>query len=161
MIAWREQLDAAGFAVLPGVLSANEVRAALAEWANASARHADDDAILANDGPPYGARNLLKLWPRVTDLARRPRLSEPLLEVLGPVAGVVRVLFFDKPPGHSWALPWHKDYNIAVREHRGTTVFTKPTTKAGVPHVMAPAAVLKTMLTARLHLDVVTADNGP
>jgi ectoine hydroxylase-related dioxygenase (phytanoyl-CoA dioxygenase family) len=74
---------------------------------------------------------------------------------------VVRVLFFDKPPGHSWALPWHKDYNIAVREHRGGDVFTKPTKKAGVPHVIAPAELLKTMLTARLHLDAMTTANGP
>ena len=161
MTAWRDQLEADGFAVLPDVLNAGEVRVALAEWDKVSRSHAADTAIFANDGPPYGARNLLQLWPRVTDLARCPQLRDALLEVLGVTTGVVRVLFFDKPPGHSWALPWHKDYNIAVREHRGGDVFTKPTTKAGVPHVMAPAAVLNAMLTARLHLDDVTADNGP
>jgi hypothetical protein len=161
MTAWREELEADGFAPLPGVLDADGVRAALAEWDEATERHAGDGAILANDGPAYGARNLLQLWPGVLDLARRPLLREALIEVLGPLAGVVRVLFFDKPPGHSWALPWHKDYNIAVAEHRGGAVFTKPTTKAGVPHVIAPAEVLNAMLTARLHLDAMTADNGP
>ena len=161
MKAWREQLDTDGFAVIRRVLSMCEVRAALAQWADVSRAHADDEAILANDGPPYGARNLLRLWPGVLKIARLPALQLALLEVLGPLAGLVRVLFFDKPPGHSWALPWHKDFNIAVREHRGGEVFTKPTTKAGVPHVLAPAAVLDAMLTARVHLDDVTADNGP
>lgn len=163
MTRWQDQLDADGFALLPAVFTADEVIKALAEWADAVREHAADEAILANDGgPAYGARNLLRLWPRVIHLARHPRLREPLLEVLGPAAGVVRVLYFDKPPGHSWALPWHKDYNIAVAEHRGGEgVFTKPTRKAGVPHVMAPAAVLDRMLTARVHLDDVTADNGP
>jgi hypothetical protein len=161
MTAWRERLEADGFAVVPGVLDPAAVRAALAEWAELSLAHRDDEAILANDGPPYGARNLLRLWPGVVGIARQPRLRGALLEVLGPLAGVVRVLFFDKPPGHSWALPWHKDYNVAVREHRGGEVFTKPTTKAGMPHAMAPAAVLGSMLTARVHLDDVTADNGP
>jgi ectoine hydroxylase-related dioxygenase (phytanoyl-CoA dioxygenase family) len=101
------------------------------------------------------------LWPEVVDLARRPGLLRPLTEVLGPAAGVVRVLFFDKPPGHSWALPWHKDYNVAVAEHRGGDVFTKPTIKAGVPHVVAPAELLHRMLTARVALDDVTEANGP
>lgn len=159
-MTWRERLETDGFALLPGVLSADEVRSALAEWARVCERHAADPAVLANDGPAYGARNLLQLWPGVVELARRPALSAALREVLGPAAGVVRVLFFDKPPGHSWALPWHKDYNVAVAEHRGAVVFTKPTTKAGVPHVVAPAAVLNEMVTARLHLDDVNELNG-
>ena len=161
MTAWRDQLERDGFAVLPGVFTPDEVRRALAEWAEVNRRHAGDEAILANDGPAYGARNLLQLWPGVLELARSPRLGGALVEVLGRRAGVVRVLFFDKPPGHSWALPWHKDYNVAVAEHGVEGAFTKPTTKAGVPHVMAPAALLGAMLTARVHLDDVTTDNGP
>jgi ectoine hydroxylase-related dioxygenase (phytanoyl-CoA dioxygenase family) len=101
------------------------------------------------------------LWPEVVGLARRPGLFGPLVGLLGPEAGVVRALFFDKPPGHSWALPWHKDYNVAVVEHRSFGVFTKPTRKAGVPHVEAPAALLERMITARIHLDDMTDDNGP
>jgi Phytanoyl-CoA dioxygenase (PhyH) len=158
---WREQLEADGFALLPGVLTGDEVTATRAEWDEVSRQHADDPAILSNDGPAYGARNLLQLWPRVVDLGRHPRLGSALLEALGPAAGIVRALFFDKPPGHSWALPWHKDYNIAVAEHGSDGIFTKPTTKAGVPHVMAPEALLNAMLTARIHFDDVTPDNGP
>jgi ectoine hydroxylase-related dioxygenase (phytanoyl-CoA dioxygenase family) len=33
--------------------------------------------------------------------------------------------------------------------------------KAGVPHVEAPDEVLRQMLTLRIHLDEVTAENGP
>jgi hypothetical protein len=161
MTGWRAQLDADGYAILPGVFTADEVRAVLAEWEEVSRRHAADPAILANDGPPYGARNLLQLWPRVVELARRPALRHPLVAILGPAAGVVRALFFDKPPGHSWALPWHKDYNIAVAAHGPEGAFAKPTTKAGVPHVMAPFELLGRMVTARVHLDDMTADNGP
>jgi hypothetical protein len=160
-VTWREQLEVDGFALLPGVLTCEQVRAALAEWMEVIRQNATDPAILANDGPAYGARNLLQLWPRVMQLARVDSLRLPLLEVLGQLAGVVRVLFFDKPPGHSWALPWHKDYNIAVDKHGQEGAFTKPTTKAGVPHVMAPATVLNRMLAARLHLDDVSTENGP
>jgi ectoine hydroxylase-related dioxygenase (phytanoyl-CoA dioxygenase family) len=106
------------------------------------------------------ARNLLELWPRVTELVRTPALRDALCAVLGNQAGVVRALYFDKPPGHSWALPWHKDYSLAVREHVPSAMFTKPTVKAGVPHVVAPRAVLDRMLTVRIHLDDMTPENG-
>jgi hypothetical protein len=160
MIAWRDHLESDGFAMLPGVFSADEVRTALAEWESACARHAGDEGILAGDGPPYGARNLLELWPRVIELARFPTLRDPLVLVLGRAAGVVRVLFFDKPPGHSWALPWHKDYSIAVKEHRRVDGFTKPTIKAGVPHLSAPIELLCRMITVRVHFDDMNDVNG-
>ncbi|MBN9119272.1 MAG: phytanoyl-CoA dioxygenase family protein, partial [Planctomycetes bacterium] len=107
------------------------------------------------------ARNLLELWPRAVELVRAPAPKEALKAVLGRSAGVVRALYFDKPPGHSWALPWHKDYSLAVAAHRPGGAFTKPTVKAGVPHVVAPQAVLDRMLTVRVHLDDMTPENGP
>ena len=161
-MTWREQLEADGFAFLRGVFDAEVVAATLAEWAEVTRTHAADGALLAGEfGPAYGARNLLDLWPRVAELVRAEPLGAALIAVLGAGAGMVRALYFDKPPGHSWALPWHKDYSVAVRAHGGTAHFTKPTTKAGVPHVIAPHAVLDRMLTARVHLDDVTAANGP
>jgi len=131
-MTWLEQLEREGFALLPNAFSEEEIGSAIVEWKAVLSQHANEEAILASeDGPPYGARNLLQLWPRVMELARQPKLLNPLREVLGRQAGVVRALFFDKPPGHSWALPWHKDYNIAVKEHGPTGIFTKPTKKLG------------------------------
>lgn len=162
-MTWREQLDADGFALLRGALAPGAVAGALAAWDEVTSAHAADGALLSGEtGPAYGARNLLDLWPGVVDLVRAPAIRAVLADVLGRGAGVVRVLYFDKPPGHSWALPWHKDYSLAVKAHRaGASVFTKPTMKAGVPHVIAPQSVLDRMLTVRVHLDAVTADNGP
>ena len=42
-----------------------------------------------------------------------------------------------------------------------SSLFKKPTIKAGVPHVEAPESVLECMLTARIHLDETTDENGP
>jgi hypothetical protein len=85
-----------------------------------------------------------------------------LEDVLGAQAGLVRVLYFDKPPEQSWALPWHKDRAIAVHDNRlPSKHFSKATFKVGVPHVDAPDWLLESMLTLRLHLDDMTAENGP
>ena len=161
-MTWREQLDRDGCAIIPNALSANAVEAALAEWSKVTQANASDEALLSGaSGPAYGARNLLDLWPSVVNLVRTPPLTDALGNVLGEGAGVVRVLYFDKPPGHSWALPWHKDYSIAVKAFGPASVFTKPTTKAGVPHLVAPRELLDHMLTIRIHLDDVTDANGP
>src|SRR5437773_7908943 len=104
----------------------------------------------------------MQLWPAVVDAWKQPPLPELLAELLGPQFGLVRVLYFDKPPEQSWALPWHKDATIAVQNNRlPSEQFGKPTFKVGVPHVEAPEWLLEKMLTLRIHLDEMTDANGP
>jgi hypothetical protein len=159
---WCEQVERDGFATLPAVFGETEVETVLAELTAALNSSRAGSALRGRTGSVYGARNLLALWPAAAWVWRRPPLGQTLAAVLGPALGLVRVLFFDKPPGGSWALPWHKDLTIAVRDNRlPSRLFGKPTHKAGVPHVEAPLEVLEAMLTARLHLDAVTPENGP
>jgi Phytanoyl-CoA dioxygenase (PhyH) len=118
--------------------------------------------MIQREGAVVGARNLLQRWPGVASVWRRAPLLTLLTGILGPQAGLVRVLYFDKPPVRTWSLPWHKDLTIAVRGNRRRSgEFRNPTVKAGVPHVEAPQAILESMLTARIHLDDVTVNNGP
>jgi ectoine hydroxylase-related dioxygenase (phytanoyl-CoA dioxygenase family) len=154
-------LERDGFAWIRGAYSHSETEAMLRELQAALA--ADASSVLAGSrGPAYGARNLLRMWPNAIEwLSRCAPLASILREALGPNAGVVRGLYFDKPPGHSWALPWHRDYTIAVKQHRTVPGFAKPTVKAGVPHVEAPEDLLASMLTVRIHLDTMADDNGP
>jgi hypothetical protein len=154
------QVESDGFTTLPAVFSTAEIDAVRADIEGAL--RGADPAIRGEEGAIYAARNVLDLWPAAAAVWRRTPLVEILSHILGPGFGLVRVLYFDKPPGQSWALPWHKDLTIAVRDNTlPTQNFRKPTRKAGVPHVEASQAVLVTMLTARIHLDAVTAENGP
>jgi hypothetical protein len=158
----RAALDVDGYATLPGVFGAAELAAMAEALAAALSPAPGDPAIRGGEGTVYAARNLLALWPDLAAFWRRPALLAALSAVLGPGLGLVRALYFDKPPGNSWALPWHKDLTVAVRDNTlPGGQFTKPTTKAGVPHAEAPEAVLQRMLTARVHLDDVTDENGP
>lgn len=161
-MTWAELLQRDGYTFIGRALSGERVANALREWTEITSANSEDAAVLTGaSGPAYGARNLLDLWPAVVELVREGAIRDALRATLGPGAGVVRVLYFDKPPGHSWALPWHKDYSLAVKQHRVSTQFTKPTLKAGVPHVIAPQSVLDRMLTVRVHLDDMTPANGP
>jgi len=116
-------------------------------------------------GLVVAARNVLRLWPDVFDVCRQPRLQELLEIVLGRDCGLVRVLYFDKPPGQTWALPWHKDLMIAIAPAENPpdiagTSWNKIRMKAGVPHVEADERTLSRMLTLRVHLDPAGRENG-
>lgn len=162
MSSWQDSLDHNGYALLSDLCAADvieEARQALdALLANEAAR---ESIVAGKDGPASGLRNLLRLWPGVVELVRQSPLSAAIEQVLGPNAGLVRGLYFDKPPGHSWALPWHRDLTIAVARHGVIGQFKRPTVKAGVPHVEAPRAILAGMLSARIHLDAMSDANGP
>ncbi|MGF1577987.1 MAG: phytanoyl-CoA dioxygenase family protein [Gemmataceae bacterium] len=156
------QLDRDGFVVLSEVFDALEVDGIREDLVRALNVDAASSLIQSERGCIYGARNILELWPRAVRVWQTPVLISWLTKVLGPEFGLVRVLYFDKPPGGGWALPWHKDLTIAVHDNRLTSMhFTKPTFKAGVPHVQAPLDLLNRMVTARIHLDQVTEENGP
>ncbi|VTS08252.1 phytanoyl-CoA dioxygenase family protein [Tuwongella immobilis] len=166
--SWQATLERDGYAWLPEVLTGSQVAAVRDSWHRHRERAQRDSqshngSLLQRDsGELYGARNLLRDWPEGIALTLQPQLVQAVREILGPQAGLVRGLFFDKPPGSSWALPWHQDRTIAVQSNAEPPPgFSKPTHKAGIPHLEAPQPVLSQMLTARIHLDAMAGDNGP
>jgi hypothetical protein len=159
---WIDQINEQGFALIPRALETSRA-AELAKLLTTSLQSDEDSGSpLTSRGTVYAARNPLEVIPQVESLWRESPLGPLLATVLGPDFGLVRGLFFDKPPGRSWWLPWHKDLTIAVKNNQlPSSHFTRPTFKAGVPHVVAPVELLERMLTIRIHLDVVTTENGP
>ena len=150
-----------GYAMLDRVYSPDEV-AGMAQRITESLEQSTNASILKSKGFTYGSRNLIDALPEVAGLFDSATLRAFIRADLGSNAGVVRVLYFDKPPGRTWSLPWHKDRTIAVqRNDLPSENFLKPTTKARIPHVEAPVWLLERMLTLRIHVDAMTERNGP
>ncbi|HEU0043237.1 phytanoyl-CoA dioxygenase family protein [Sphingomonas sp.] len=80
---------------------------------------------------------------------------------LGEDAKPVRAVLFDKTPGTNWALGWHQDRTIAVRARHDLPGWGPWSLKAGIQHVEPPFALIEHMVTLRIHLDAVPADNAP
>src|SRR5262245_46526247 len=106
--AHHERVERDGFTVLSEIYSPQIVETIRSELAAALSAGAEGEATIHGEsGGLYAARNVLALWPAAARVWRQPRLLAVLGELLGPAFGLVRVLFFDKPPEQSWALPWH------------------------------------------------------
>lgn len=143
----------------------------------------DSDLQLARDGAerlPGAARDAMAKLMVIagrTDVAAGVRLQgDPeLADVLGsggvigriaiarqgPEARPVRAILFDKSPQTNWGLGWHQDRTIVVRARRDVPGFGPWTVKRGMLHVAPPIELLERMLTIRVHLDDVPADNAP
>lgn len=81
--------------------------------------------------------------------------------LLGPAARPVGAKLFDKSPARNWALGWHQDRTIPVRERRDVPGFGQWTVKSGIDHCVPPFGILERSLTLRVHLDPAGPANAP
>lgn len=140
------RLDRDGAERLPRVVDA--VLGALTDWAD---RLGAGRAGVRLSADPW-LRSLLEAGGVIGALAAKRT---------GPGCRPVRAILFDKSAAHNWALGWHQDRTIAVAGRLDVAGFAHWNRKAGVIHVEPPMALLSRMVTVRVHLDPVDADNAP
>lgn len=80
---------------------------------------------------------------------------------LGTECRPVRAILFDKTLETNWSLAWHQDRTICVKRRVDVPGFGPWTMKSGMQHVAPPFEILARMVTVRVHLDDVPADNSP
>lgn len=81
--------------------------------------------------------------------------------VLGTDSRPVRAVLFDKTAEANWALAWHLDRTICVRDRVDMPGFGPWTVKDGLQHVEPPFRIIENMVTLRVHLDPVPETNAP
>ncbi len=94
-------------------------------------------------------------------LANDGELGALAANQLGSGCRPVRAILFDKTEATNWALGWHQDRSIVVRERIDTPGFGPWTIKSRLLHVAPPADLLAAMLTMRVHIDDVPHTNAP
>jgi ectoine hydroxylase-related dioxygenase (phytanoyl-CoA dioxygenase family) len=107
-----------------------------------------------------GVRNLIS-HPTVAAFLTHEKLGSYLWSQTGRELVAVKATLFDKTPERNWRVQWHQDRAIAVKERMDVRGYGPWSSKAGTPHVDAPAEVLSQMISVRVHLDDCGSENGP
>lgn len=149
---WHKQLARDGFAIVPAVLTVNEVEQVV--------RLLESDTTEHSGRRKGGARDVLDLVPDLHAISHHPPILQIANETLGQQAFVVRATLFDKTPDANWKVPWHQDLTIAVDVRQELAGYGPWSLKAGVHHVQPPTEVLQRIITIRIHLDPSPATNG-
>jgi ectoine hydroxylase-related dioxygenase (phytanoyl-CoA dioxygenase family) len=123
-----------------------------------------DDAQ-ESDGRAGGIRNVLSRCKEVRSFVRSRPIHGLVTSILSADAFAVRAIYFRKMPESNWSIRWHQDRVIPLRagtsaEEVSAGGLASWSKKAGVPHARAPRSVLDSMLSMRLHLDEMDAENG-
>ena len=150
-----EIIERDGFAALPGAISPD-----LLSELSAAVASVEEGPGVVRRGEVYAFRNLFQNAPRTKSALHAPALRELVGAVLGGDAFCVRGIFLGKSPRANWAVRWHQDATITVKERGDAVGFGPWSMKAGVQHVMAPPGVLSAMLSVRIHLDDCGEEDG-
>jgi hypothetical protein len=119
------------------------------------------EAIAARLEPDRAGIRLHGIGELPALLAPGTAIGDVAAGAIGAAARPVRAILFDKTATANWSLGWHQDRTIVVSECRDVDGYGPWTVKAGLLHVAPPFALLARMVTLRVHLDPVAADNAP
>ena len=143
----QERFVTDGFALVPGILSAQEC-AALARHASAACSSgAGTRGLLAQ---PWCAAvvPLLRTQKAISAL-----LAEPLL--------AVQCTYFEKSASRNWLVPIHQDLSIPVARRVSHPRLRAWSVKEGALFVQPPPSLLERMVAVRVHLDDCSNADGP
>ena len=138
-----------GYAILPQVLSSEEIDRLLSDLERSAAQRSR-----------AGVRHLMTN-PAVAELANNRRMLGIAKSVLGSNAFPFKATLFDKSPDANWLITWHQDTALPLRENQEMPGWGPWSTKEGITYAHAPASVLERIVALRLHLDNSTQENGP
>lgn len=148
-----------GYALISAWMGAEDAQQLGGELTERLSQLLDSRAVRRSRGEVYAVRNLEEHAPQVRELAAKLGNTLTHLGLLTDAVRLVRAIYFDKPRGASWSLPWHRDTMVAVRPRSEDSPPIQHK-RAGVPHTHGAPEVLAGMVTARLHLDRTTERNG-
>lgn len=104
--------------------------------------------------------NLIHSIPFINSLVHSRQLISLVAQVLGENSFPINAFVLDKTQDSNWALDWHQDLKIAVKNKVDTLGYSKWTLESGIFHAIAPKEVLEKKLSVRIHLDPCFISNG-
>lgn len=108
--------------------------------------------------PFHSVLNLFLVIPEIKELVL-PKIF-PILEKIGSNYKCISATFYDKPPDSKWALDFHQDVQINLKEKLDDQRFNSWIKRDGYYQVKPPIKVLENIIAVRLHLDPCKIEHG-
>ncbi|TPN82307.1 phytanoyl-CoA dioxygenase family protein [Aquimarina algicola] len=108
----------------------------------------------------FAIRQLLKNIPKLTDLLFNKSLTELISDLSESEYFLTKAIYFDKPNGSNWFVPYHQDLSISVDQKADVEHYSNWTFKKGQYGVQPPVKILQDTITIRIHLDKTDKNNG-
>jgi ectoine hydroxylase-related dioxygenase (phytanoyl-CoA dioxygenase family) len=148
-MSWQGSVKNEGFAILPPVFSASEVKRLLDDLDKSELRRSR-----------AGIRHAIT-HQSVSELAKDARLLTLANTILGGSPFPFHATLFDKSGDTNWLVMWHQDKALPIRQRREVPGWGPWSVKEGVTYAHAPATALASVIALRVHLDDSTESNGP
>lgn len=152
----RNQLDTDGYAIREGIFNAEAISSIL-KRIDAAGRERES---FRKTKDLFAIRRFLQEIPEAAAEIFIPPLQAALNDIGGEGYFTVKSIYFDKPPDSNWFVSFHQDLTIAVDRKIPVPGFGPWTVKQDQYAVQPPAAILQDNITARIHLDDTTGENG-
>ncbi|MFD2569908.1 phytanoyl-CoA dioxygenase family protein [Spirosoma soli] len=152
----RAELAENGFTILPGVFDNATVQCLINTIDQASI----DSSNARATAHLFAIRNLLQEVPSLARLLWTSPINHLLDAVTGEGTNCIRAVYFDKPAGSNWVVPWHQDLHISVDRQESVSQWINWNHRHGPWSVQPSADYLESIYTIRIHLDDCDASNG-
>lgn len=108
----------------------------------------------------FAIRQFLETLPAAKDFIFTDDFKFFFKENFGDDYFLIKAIYFDKPPGANWIVPWHQDLTIVTEQKEEIAGFSKWRLKNGIDYVHPRVELLENIITIRIHLDNCTQENG-
>ncbi|MBO0938219.1 phytanoyl-CoA dioxygenase family protein [Fibrella sp. HMF5335] len=152
----KAELAQKGFTIVPNVFSTSQLNE-LAKTIDALSMHSPN---IRQSMDVFAIRNLLQEVPSLPQLLWQGSFNILLDKLIGYYYHAVKGIYFNKPAGSNWIVPWHQDLQISVDRQENVYGWTNWTNRHGQWSVQPSAYYLNQIYTVRIHLDDCDETNG-
>lgn len=153
----KTQIDIDGFTIIEDVFSDDQIKVILqviSDIANTN------NPAFRKTNELFAIRNFLKEVPQIIPFVFTRRLKDIIQQLFGLNYFIVKSIYFDKPAGSNWFVPYHQDLTISVNAKTDLEGFGPWTIKQSQYAVQPPLQILEDNFTVRIHLDYTDENNG-
>jgi ectoine hydroxylase-related dioxygenase (phytanoyl-CoA dioxygenase family) len=150
------ELKELGFSITPEIYNNKEIEKIIQLLDNIQ----NDSPSIIKTNDLFAIRQLMIISPELWNIIQNQNLTNLTNEIGGKNCFLTKAIYFDKPKGSNWFVPYHQDLSINITKKIDTKGYVNWTFKRKQIGVQPPVNILENIFTIRIHLDDTDRNNG-